>query len=105
LGRREKQELMNRLEVLLEHLLKRCYIKNIYDNRGWELTIKEQRRQILRLIKASPSLRGYLTEILPEIWQDAYSDVQDIYPNIPLPENYPFPDNIEALLSEKLWEI
>ena len=34
LGRSEKHELENRLEVLLEHLLKRCYINRTYDNRG-----------------------------------------------------------------------
>ncbi|HAC63718.1 MAG TPA: DUF29 domain-containing protein, partial [Cyanothece sp. UBA12306] len=41
LGRSEKQELENRLEVLLAHLLKRIYIDSVYDNRGWELTIAE----------------------------------------------------------------
>jgi len=30
LGRSERQQLENRLEVLLEHLLKRCYVDSTY---------------------------------------------------------------------------
>ena len=41
LGRSEKHQLENPLEVLLEHLLKRCYINSIYDNRGWESPIQK----------------------------------------------------------------
>jgi len=33
LGRSERQQLENRLEVLLEHLLKWCYVDSAYDNR------------------------------------------------------------------------
>jgi hypothetical protein len=104
LGRSEKRELENRLEVLLEHLLKRCYINNTYDNRGWELIIKEQRKQIRRLLKGSPSLKNYLLAILPEIWEDALSDVQDIYPNQAFPKNSPFSHNIDSLLTDLFWQ-
>ncbi len=104
LGRSEKQALQNRLEVLLEHLLKRCYVNSVYDNRGWELTIKEQRKQIRRLVKVSPSLKNYFTEIFPETWEDALSDVQDIYPSIAFPENCPFPEDMDSLLTDSFWE-
>jgi hypothetical protein len=57
LGRSEKHELENRLEVLLEHLLKRCYLDSPENYRGWELTIKEQRKQLRRLLRSSPSLK------------------------------------------------
>lgn len=101
LGRSEKQALQNRLEVLLEHLLKRCYVNNIYDNRGWELTIKEQRRQIKRLLAASPSLKNYFEEVFPETWEDAISDIRDMYPGIALPTNCPFPQ--DRLLTDCFW--
>ncbi len=101
LGRSEKQALQNRLEVLLEHLLKRCYVNNIYDNRGWELTIKEQRRQIKRLLAVSPSLKNYLGEVFPETWEDAISDIRDIYPGVELPITCPFPQ--ERLLTDCFW--
>jgi hypothetical protein len=103
LGRSEQHELENRLEVLLEHLLKRCYVDSAYDNRGWELTIKEQRKQLRRLLRASPSLKAYWAEIFDEIWADALSDVQDIYPTVTLPNECPFPMTVEALLTEMFW--
>ena len=103
LGRSERHEIENRLEVLLEHLLKRCYVNSAYDNRGWELTIKEQRKQIKRLLRSSPSLKDYLSKILPEIWQDALSDVKDIYPSFPFPNQYPFASDIDGLLSNQFW--
>ncbi len=73
LGRSEKHELENRLEVLLERLLQRCYINSTYDNRVWELTIKKQRKQMRRLLRASPSLKNYIETIIQEIWLDALS--------------------------------
>jgi hypothetical protein len=103
LGRSEKQELENRLEVLLEYLLKRAYLNSTYDNRGWELTIKEQRKQIRRLLRFSPSLKSYGETMLPEIWPDALSDIQDLYPNASLPENNPFSQDLECLLTAVFW--
>lgn len=104
LGRSERHELENRLEVLLEHLLKRCYVNSTYDNRGWELTIKEQRKQIRRLLRSSPSLKNYFAKIFGEIWDDALSDVQDIYPTIVFPQNCPFSNDIKTILTEVFWE-
>ena len=104
LGRSERHQLQNRLEVLLEHLLKRCYVNSVYDNRGWELTIKEQRKQIRRLLRDSPSLRNYFSKIFQEVWQDSLSDVQDIYPNIDFPKDCPFSHNIDILLTDCFWE-
>ena len=104
LGRSEKHELENRLEVLLEHLLKRGYIDSTYDNRGWEITIKEQRKQIRRLLRDSPSLKKYGEALIAEIWQDARSDVQDLYPTISLPETNPFSESLDQLLTVTFWQ-
>ncbi|MDJ1182807.1 DUF29 domain-containing protein [Roseofilum casamattae] len=103
LGRSERHQLENRLEVLLEHLLKRCYVDSTYDNRGWELTIKEQRKQIRRLLRSSPSLKTYFIKIFSEIWEDARSDVEDIYPKIDFPEVCPFSDDLDVLLTDTFW--
>ncbi|MBD2654632.1 DUF29 domain-containing protein [Synechocystis sp. FACHB-383] len=103
LGRSEKHELENRLEVLLEHLLKRGYINSAYDNRGWEITIKEQRKQIRRLLRDSPSLKNYGEALIPAVWQEALADVQDLYPTLSLPEANPFSESLDQLLTVTFW--
>lgn len=67
LGRKERQELRNRLGILLGHLLKWQFQPEQRSN-SWRGTIREQRKQINLLIKDSPSLEPYLKEAL----EDAY---------------------------------
>ncbi|PIG92562.1 DUF29 domain-containing protein [Gloeocapsopsis sp. IPPAS B-1203] len=103
LGKREKRELIHRLEVLLSHLLKRIYIDSAYDNRGWELTIKEQRRQLQLQLEQSPSLKKYLTEIFDDCWQYALTQVKLEYAKVPFPEHWDFSRDVEAILSQEFW--
>jgi hypothetical protein len=56
LGKQQRNELANRLGVLLGHLLKWDF-QPTHRSKGWLSTIREQRRQILRLLKQSPSLK------------------------------------------------
>lgn len=70
MGASERRELINRLAVLLAHLLKWWHQPN-YRGRGWQLTIKEQRRQLQRLLKDNPSLNARLEEFIPESYGDA----------------------------------
>ena len=67
MGKTEKRELISRLKVLLMHLLKwqfqpagRCV--------SWQLTIKEQRREVVHHLSDNPSLKSRL----PEAMADAY---------------------------------
>ncbi len=78
LGRSDRRELRNRLIVLLEHLLKLAYWEQErgYSARGWQDTIREQRRQIKFLLSDSPSLKLFLVEILAECYADAKDDVE-----------------------------
>jgi len=69
MGRTEKRELINRLKVLLMHLLKwQC--QPVGRSISWQLTIKEQRREVARHLADNPSLKARL----PETMADAYGD-------------------------------
>lgn len=56
MGNRDKRELINRLAVLIAHLLKWQY-QPVKRSKSWQLTVKEQRIKILQLLEESPSLK------------------------------------------------
>jgi len=70
MGRREKQQLVNRLSVLLMHLLKWVYEPQLR-SKSWLYTIKEQRKRLQRLLQDSPSLKYELDERLAEAYEIA----------------------------------
>lgn len=70
MGASERRELINRLAVLLAHLLKWQYQPS-FRGRSWQLTIKEQRRQLQRLLKDSPSLQARLAEFITDAYEDS----------------------------------
>lgn len=70
MGRSEKRGLINRLAVLLAHLLK-WRIQANRRGRSWQLTLKEQRRQTTRVLRDNPSLKPLLAEIVVEAYEDA----------------------------------
>ena len=63
LGKQQRQELRNRLGVLIGHLLKWHYQPD-KRSKSWRVTIREQRREILRLLQENPSLKSYLEEAI-----------------------------------------
>jgi hypothetical protein len=103
LGKFEKQELESRLSVLLNHLLKRCYVELPDCYRGWQLTILEQRNALNRLIKQSPSLKPYLEAVLEEVYQNALAEAREAYPESSWPQEFPFSRKTEDLLSKVFW--
>lgn len=68
LGRKERQELRNRLGILLGHLLKWQFQPEQRTN-SWLGTIREQRVQIKFLLKDSPSLKPYLEEAFADAYE------------------------------------
>lgn len=68
LGRKERQELRNRLGILLEYLLKWQFQLDKRTN-SWLGTIREQRIQIKFLLQDSPSFKPYLNQILPDAYE------------------------------------
>ena len=103
LAGRDRRELKNRLEVLLNHLLKRLYVESPNDYRGWELTIREQRRRLSNLLEQSPSLQSYLVEVFPHVWRVALADAKEDYPQSKFPDEWLYSTKIDVLLSEKFW--
>lgn len=104
LAGRDRRELKNRLDILLNHLLKRLYVNLPEDYRGWELTIREQRKQIKTLLEQSPSLQNHLLEVFPVCWQTALSEAREDYSDVSFPDQWPECAEIDALLNQKFWE-
>jgi len=67
MGRTERRELVNRLAVLLLHLLKWEFQPGLRGN-SWRLTIEEQRYRLADHIADNPSLKA----TLPETTANAY---------------------------------
>lgn len=70
LGRSQRNALLSRLDVLIAHLLK-FRIQPERAGPSWRRTVREQRRQIERLLARNPSLRGLPREALPDVYRDA----------------------------------
>jgi hypothetical protein len=104
LGRSEKHELRNRLDVLLSHILKRVYLPISNDYNGWQRTIREQRKQIRRRLADSPSLKNYLPEIFDQILADAITELREDYPQYPFPDVWQFSRDMDELLEVNFWE-
>lgn len=71
-GKSEQRELASRMAVLLAHILKWKFQPQ-KRSVSWTLTIKEQRRLLIRRIQKTPSLGPMLVdpEWIDEIWVDA----------------------------------
>jgi len=91
LGRQERQELCNRLGVLLGHLLKWHYQPEAR-SKSWAATIQEQRRRIQRHLKENPSLKPYLQEAINLGYEDGLDLMNRETPLDPnqLPQTCPF---------------
>jgi predicted nucleic acid-binding Zn-ribbon protein len=90
LGKQQRQELRNRLGVLIGHLLKWNYQPE-KRSKSWRVTIREQRREILIHLKENPSLQPYLEEAIVHAYESALDlavretplDYQDLPANCP----------------------
>lgn len=70
-GKSEQRELASRMVVLMTHLLKwQCQPER--RSTSWTLTIREQRKGLLRRLKNTPSLKNELsnTDWLADVWTD-----------------------------------
>jgi hypothetical protein len=91
LGKQERQELRNRLGILLGHLLKWHYQPEAR-SKSWAATIREQRRRIVEHLADNPSLKSYFPEAIARGYQDGLDLVDRETPLNPeqLPQVCPF---------------
>ncbi len=68
LSKAQRQQLVNRLAVLLMHLLKWKYV-SLRRSNSWLYTIKEQRERIRLLFKDSPSLKYQLEDKITDAYR------------------------------------
>ncbi|MDJ0534238.1 MAG: DUF29 domain-containing protein [Xenococcaceae cyanobacterium MO_207.B15] len=100
MGRSEKRQLESRLEVLIMHLLKWQFQPNLR-SRSWQLTIKEQRLRLEKLLKENPSLKSNLADIQEKIYPLAVISAEKETGLSSFPETCPY-QLTEILSSEFL---
>lgn len=71
-GKSEKRALCHRMAVLVEHLIK-CRYQPERCGSSWLRTIREQRAQVRKLLRHSPSLRKLMKDpdFAEDVWRDA----------------------------------
>ncbi|ELR97442.1 DUF29 domain-containing protein [Gloeocapsa sp. PCC 73106] len=103
LGKSQRKAVRSFLVRLLEHLLKRRYVLMSDCYRGWEIEIRNFRQRLKIELEDSPSLRLFVLEILSKSYQMALENVREGYPDTDFPDDCPFPNDVEILLTENLW--
>lgn len=86
LGKQQKQELRNRLGVLIGHLLKWEFQPELR-GKSWRATIREQRTKIQLHLKENPSLKSYLDQAIIDGYEIALAlvvrETPLDYPDLP----------------------
>jgi hypothetical protein len=102
MGASERRALINRLAVLLMHLLKWQFQPGIR-SRSWELTLIEQRREIQDLLGDNPSLKPQLAEKLGNAYSKALlkAERETQLPAQTFPTSCPY--DIEDILREDFY--
>lgn len=103
LGASERRALESRLGVLLGHLLKWKFQPDYPHRKSWRATIREQRRQIRRLLERNPSLKATLNETVADSYQTGVNIVVADTPldDADLPDTCPF--TVEQALDADFW--
>jgi hypothetical protein len=70
LGRQERKELRTHFNVLIGHLLKWHLLPEEHSHL-WQVTIDSERREILWILRDSPSLKDKLNEIIKDSYEAA----------------------------------
>jgi Domain of unknown function DUF29 len=71
LGRSDRNDVLSRMRVIVEHLLKLEFGDRPEPRRGWKVTVVRERAVLERVLAESPSLRARSGEFLGEIAPEA----------------------------------
>jgi hypothetical protein len=66
LGKSDRRELASRLSVIIEHLVKLEHSSARNPRRKWRQTILRERREIVRILSDSPSLRNDVAALIED---------------------------------------
>ena len=100
MGRRQRRACLSRLVMLLLHLLKWHYQPE-RRTPSWRYTIEEQRRQLTRLMRTTPSLGHQMFALLTASYPEARTKVSD-ETRLPVhPGDMPW--TIEQILDRNFW--
>jgi replication fork clamp-binding protein CrfC len=98
-----KREVETRLKRLIEHILKRCYVDMPDCFRGWEVTIINQRDELKKLLRQSPSLKRHFMHSFDDSFATALEIVRVEY-DTDFPNTWRFSRDLDMVLSAKFWE-
>ena len=98
-----KREVESRLIRLIEHILKRCYVKMPDCYRGWEVTIINQRGELKRQLRQSSSLKRVFLRSFDDSFTEALEIVKTEYETV-FPDTWQFSRDIDTMLTAKFWE-
>ena len=102
MGKGEKRELVNRLAVLLLHLLKWQFQPG-KRSKSWQITIRAQRTHIARHLAENPSLKAQLGQAMLEAYSDATLEAEretDL-PDTAFPATCPY--SFEVAMQSDFW--
>jgi Domain of unknown function DUF29 len=101
LMRSQRQQLENRLEVLILHLLKWDHQPGKRTNR-WRATVEEQRSRIRRLLRDSPSLKREVEPMCQEVYGDAVraAAIETLLSESVFPQTVPY--TVEQIFEREL---
>ena len=99
-----KREIETRLKRLIEHILKRCYVDMPDCFRGWEVTIINQRDELKKLLRQSPSLKRHFLRMFDDSFDTALKIVRTEYLETGFSDTWQFGRDIDTMLNADFWE-
>ena len=100
-----KREVETRLKRLIEHILKRRYVDLSDCFRGWEITIINQRDELKKLLRQSPSLKRHFLRMFDDSFDTALEIVRTEYADTDFSDTWQFSRDIDRMLNAKFWDL